>query len=111
MLLINYQLRMILRDPLDCLEPQRVRFPFISTTQYTLLTTQGRCSYIVEGDALHRLVLLQGVHLVQVAVCDEDGPVLCLVETVDLGNTKTLISLPTGDPTHTHSQHTQLGVG
>lgn len=45
-------------------------------------------SYVVEGDALHGLVLLQGVHLVQVAVSDEHSAVLRLVETVDLGNTK-----------------------
>lgn len=48
--------------------------------------------YVVEGDALHGLVLLQGVHLVQVAVGDEHGPVLRLVETVDLGNPKLLVS-------------------
>lgn len=49
-------------------------------------------SYVVEGDALHGLELLQGVHLVQVAVGDEHGPVLRLVETVDLGNAKLLVS-------------------
>lgn len=53
-------------------------------------------SYVVEGDALHGFVLLQGVHLVQVAVSDEHSPVLRLVETVDLGNTKLLISDTTG---------------
>lgn len=52
--------------------------------------------YVVEGDAFHGFVLLQGVHLVQVAVSDEHSPVLRLVETVDLGNTKLLISHPTG---------------
>lgn len=52
--------------------------------------------YVVEGGALHGFVLLQGVHLVQVAVSDEHSPVLRLVETVDLGNTKILISHPTG---------------
>ena len=64
-------------------------------------------SYVVEGDALHGLVLLQGVHLVQVAVSDEHSAVLRLVEMVDLGNTK--------HPhyklkcTHTHTQkHTHL---
>lgn len=53
-------------------------------------------SYVVEGDALHGFALLQGVHLVQVAVSDEHSPVLRLVETVDLGNTKLLISDTTG---------------
>ena len=62
------------------------------------------CSYVVERDVLHGLVLLQGVHLVQVAVCDEDSPVLRLVETVDLGNTISLIIHPTGAP-HTHQTH------
>lgn len=52
--------------------------------------------YVVEGDALHGFILLQGVHLVQVAVSDEHSPILRLVETVDLGNTKLLISHPTG---------------
>lgn len=59
------------------------------------LALQRGVSYVVEGDALHGFVLLQGVHLVQVAVSDEHSPVLCFVETVDLGNTK-LISHPTG---------------
>lgn len=49
-------------------------------------------AYIVEGDALHGFVLLQGVHLVQVAVGDEHSPVLRLVETVDLENAKPSIS-------------------
>lgn len=53
-------------------------------------------TYIIEGDALHGFVLPQGVHLVQVAVSDEHCPVLCLVETVDLENTKLLISHPIG---------------
>lgn len=57
-----------------------------------LIKAVGRWSYVVQGDALHGLVLLQGVHLVQVAVSDEDSPVLCLVEVVDLENTKLLIS-------------------
>lgn len=53
-------------------------------------------SYIIEGDAFHGFVLPQGVHLVQVAVSDEHRPVLCLVEMVDLENTKHLISHPAG---------------
>lgn len=65
-------------------------------------------SYVVEGDALHGFVLLQGVHLVQVAVSDEHSPVLRLVETVDLINTKLLISHPAGEA-HTHT-HTHLNT-
>lgn len=60
-------------------------------------------SYIIEGDALHGFVLFQGVHLVQVAVSDEHSPILRLVETVDLINTKLLISHPAGE-VHTHIQ-------
>lgn len=59
-----------------------------------------RVAYVVEGDALHGFVLLQGVHLVQVAVSDEHGTVLRLVETVDLINTKLLISHPTEEEAH-----------
>lgn len=44
-------------------------------------------SYIVQGEGLHGLVLLQGVHLVQVTVSDEHSSVLRPVETVDLTNT------------------------
>lgn len=51
-------------------------------------------TYVVEGDALHGLVLLHGVHLVQVAVGDEHGPVLRFVEAVDLENAKPSVSLP-----------------
>lgn len=51
-------------------------------------------SYVVKGDALHGFVLPQGVHLIQVSVRDEQSPVLCLVKTVDLGNTKLLVSHP-----------------
>lgn len=64
--------------------------------------------YIVEGDALHGLEVLLGVHLVQVAVCDEHGAVLHLVEAVDLVEAKQLISATcmrarTHRQTHTHT--------
>lgn len=45
-------------------------------------------SYIVKGEGLHGLVLLQGVHFVQVTVSDEHSSVLRPMETVDLTNTK-----------------------
>ena len=60
-------------------------------------------SYVVEGDALHGLVLLQGVHLVQVAVSDEHSAVLRLVEMVDLGNTKHPHYKLKCTHTHTHT--------
>lgn len=53
-------------------------------------------AHVVEGGALHGPVLLEGVHLVQVAVSDEHSSVLCFVETVDLENTKLLIYHPAG---------------
>lgn len=45
-------------------------------------------SYIVKGEGLHGLVLLQGVHFVQVTVSDEHSSVLRPMETVNLANTK-----------------------
>lgn len=45
-------------------------------------------SYIVKGEGLHGLVLLQGVHFVQVTVSDEHSSVLRPMETIDLTNTK-----------------------
>lgn len=61
--------------------------------------------YVVEGDALHGQEVLLGVHLVQVAVGDEHGAVLHLVEMVDLVKTKQLISPAcTCTPTRTHIQ-------
>lgn len=77
----------------------------------------GGGTYIVEGGALHGFVLLQGVHLVQVAVSDEHSSVLRLVETVDLIKTKLLISHPAGGGlcartrTHTRSLNTPQGAG
>lgn len=44
-------------------------------------------THIVERDALHRFVLFDWVHLVQVSVSNEHSPVLRLVEVVDLRNT------------------------
>lgn len=73
--------------------------------------------YVVEGDALHGLEVLLGVHLVQVAVCDEHGAVLHLVEAVDLVEAKQLISAtcmrahaPTNTHPHTHTLGLQLTI-
>lgn len=49
-------------------------------------------AYVVQGDALHGQEVLLGVHLVQVAVCDEHRAVLHLVEVVDLVETQQLVS-------------------
>lgn len=56
--------------------------------------------YVVEGDALHGLELLLRVHLVQVAVRDEHGAVLHLVEVVDLVETTQVVSAAHA---HTHT--------
>lgn len=57
----------------------------LKPSSHVVCLQEWSAPYVVEGGALHGLVLLQGVHLVQVAVSDEQGPVLRLVETVDLG--------------------------
>lgn len=58
----------------------------VEHNQLVLPGGHAHSRHVVEGDALHGFVLLQGVHLVQVAVSDEHSPVLCLVETVDLAH-------------------------
>ena len=49
-------------------------------------------THLVQGGSLQDLVLLPGLQLVQVLVCDEHGPVRTLVEPVHLR---------TAPPTHT----------
>lgn len=42
------------------------------------------CTYVIKGDGLHHLVLLHGVHLIEVPIGYEDCSVLHLIKAVDL---------------------------
>lgn len=44
--------------------------------------------YIIQWDALHGLVLLQGIHFVEVTIRNQHCPILCLIEVVDLQKQK-----------------------
>lgn len=44
--------------------------------------------YIIQWDALHGLVLLQGIHFVEMTISNQHCPILCLIEVVDLQKQK-----------------------
>lgn len=87
-------------EALPLLRLQRHHKRLTGCLRFTSLCLQRKheVSYVVEGEGLHGLVLLQGVQLVQVAVGDEHGSVLRLVEMVDLTDPKLSIRRFTQTP-------------
>lgn len=53
----------------------------------------GPCTYVIEGDGLHHLVLLHRVHLIKVSIGDEDCSVLHLIKAIHLERSKDSVSL------------------
>lgn len=60
-----------------------------------LCSERSENTHVVQRDGLHHFVLLRGVHLIEVAISDENGAVFHLTEPIDLQENQ-----PTTVPSH-----------
>lgn len=62
---------------------------------YSSARREAENTHVVQRDGLHHLVLLHGVHLIQVTISDKNGAVFHLTEPIDLQENQ-----PTIVPSH-----------